>query len=92
MSEKMTELVDHNKLGWLALQHKDGWWVGSEKGVTCFKTRVIAQAALTIACEREGARHYKIRTFTGAPIRNGEHTPKYSGAEALAKIERRANN
>ncbi len=82
--------VKPNRIGWFALRHKDGWWVGTSTGVTCYETEELARAANTIATEREGRRVFKIETFTGANVKNGEHTPKFSAEQAIKNIEERS--
>lgn len=82
--------VQINKIGWAAIQHKDGWWVGTKDGVTCFGEPDLAKAALTIIWQREGGNRldYRIRVFMGADHYAGEHTPKYSVEEALARYNK----
>jgi hypothetical protein len=82
--------VRNNQIGWHALQHKDGWWVGTENGVTCYKDYDLARCALTILWQREGGNelNYSIEKFTGADAIDGEHTPKLSAVEALQNYER----
>ncbi len=81
--------VSHNKIGWDAIKHKDGWWVGTDKGVTCYNDHELARAALTIIWQREGGRqlNYRIMKFTGADINTGEYTPKKSAVQALQDYE-----
>lgn len=79
----MKHLVETNHIGWEAIQHKDGWWVGTENGVTCYGDRQLAKAALTIITRREGAYRFRIATFTGADVRTGEHTPPKSAEQAM---------
>lgn len=92
MKEKLdpSDEVGVNKVGWYCLRHKDGWFVGTEDGVTCYRQHDIARAALTIAIERERGRWntYRIETFrTGALVKKGEHTPELSAAQALKNLE-----
>ena len=84
-------LVGCNIVGWEAIQHKDGWWVGSCNGVTCYANHDLARAALTIIWQREGGRavNYRIKTFTGADVCAGEHTPPKSAVEAMQDYEKR---
>lgn len=88
---KPEEEVGVNVVGWFCLRHKDGWFVGTEKGVTCYRQHYIARAALTFAIERERGRWntYRIATYTGAPIHNGEHTPELSAEQAWLNLEKR---
>jgi hypothetical protein len=83
------QLVSCDRIGWDAIQHKDGWWVGTEKGVTCYGDHELARVALTIIWQREGGRQldYRIKPFTGANAVNGEHTPKLSAADAMNRFE-----
>ena len=87
-------LVSCDRIGWDAIQHKDGWWVGTEKGVTCYGDHELARVALTIIWQREGGRqlNYRIKPFTGANVQNGEHTPKLSAVDALNRYKAQAAN
>lgn len=87
-------VVSCDRIGWYAIQHKDGWWVGTEKGVTCYADRDLARAALTIIWQREGGRqlNYRIKLFTGANVAAGEHTPPKSAMDALRDYEAKAAN
>ena len=86
------ELVSRDRIGWDAIQHKDGWWVGSSDGVKCYADHEPARAALTIIWQREGGRelNYRIKPFTGANRLAGEHTPKKTAVEALRDYEGKA--
>lgn len=89
--KELTDLVKYNHLGWEAIQHKDGWWVGTDEGVPCYGTHALARVALTIVWQREGGHqliNYRICKFTGANVVNGEHTPKLSAVEALTRYTR----
>ena len=83
------DLVRPNRIGWEAIQHKDGWWVGTDKGVTCYGDHDLARYALTVIWQREGGRqvNYKIKPFTGADRLAGEHTPLKSAEEAMLDYE-----
>ena len=87
-------LVSCDRIGWDAIQHKDGWWVGSDRGVTCYADHDLARAALTIIWQREGGRQlsYRIKPFTGANKAAGEHTPPKSAVDALRDYEAKAAN
>ena len=87
-------LVRCDRIGWDAIRHKDGWWVGTQRGVTCYGDHDLARAALTIIWQREGGRqlNYRIKPFTGANVANGEHTPKLSAVDALNRYEAKAAN
>jgi hypothetical protein len=93
-SRSLKRVVSCDRIGWDAIQHKDGWWVGTEKGVTCYGDHELARAALTIIWQREGGRqlNYRIKPFTGANVANGEHTPKLSAVDALKRYEAKAAN
>ena len=83
--------IAKSRIGWHAIKHKDGWWVGDDVGVTCYEDRELAKVALTIIWQREGGRrlNYRIETFTGADVKNGGHTPPLSAREALNNYERK---
>lgn len=88
------ENIAPNKVGWLAIQHKDGWWVGTEAGVTCYKEIALAKAALTIIWQREGGGrlNYRIFRFTNSNLKRvGEHTPPKSARQALKDYEASIN-
>ena len=87
-------LVSCDRIGWDAIQHKDGWWVGTDNGATCYGDHELARVALTIIWQREGGRqrNYRIKPFTGANVQNGEHTPKLSAVDALNRYEAKAAN
>jgi hypothetical protein len=87
----LKDLVAVNRVGWEAIQHKDGWWVGTDKGVTCYRDRMLASAALTIYWQRDGGKqlNFRIKTFTGADCKTGEYTPVKSAAQALQDYEKR---
>ena len=92
--KELQRMVSCDRIGWFAIQHKDNWWVGTDKGVTCYKDHELARVALTIIWLREGGRelNYRIRRYTGAKVQNGEHTPKLSAVEALQRYEVKAAN
>ena len=79
-------------IGWWGLRHKDGWWVGTEKGANTYKDRTFAKMALTILWQREGGGplNFKIEEFTGANIFKGDFTPKKSAEQAIDDYERTA--
>jgi hypothetical protein len=85
-----------NRIGWYAIKHRDGWFIGTASGVTCYATEELARAANTIANERvwdQGSGYpypFRIQVFTEACHPNGEHTPKRSASAAVRNIERRA--
>lgn len=92
MKKDIQKLVGVNRPGWYCLRHKDGWFIGTKKGVTCYATMELAQAALTIAWQRDGggALHYRITGYQPAQILAGEHTPLKSAAQALRDYERQS--
>lgn len=83
----LSKLVDYNHEGWYALQHiKEGWWVGTEKGVLCYQEYDIARYANTVMWLREKKkRNFAIKVFTGANKMTGEYKPKRAAGPALAE-------
>lgn len=81
--------VEFNRIGWLALRHKDGWWAGTEEGVTCYGDPELARVALTVAWQRDGGRslNFRIQTFQGDAVKAGDYTPRFSAEEALSRYE-----
>lgn len=77
--------VKPGRIGWFAIRHKDGWWVGTDKGVTCYADRKLARYALTLVWQRDGGGvlNYRVRKYTGATVPAGEHTPIKSAEQAL---------
>ncbi len=95
MKNKEQIQIAPNQPGWFALKHKDGWWVGTASGVTCYRDKRIAMAANTVVYEREGRKlRYRICEFTTADrasiVYIGEHTPPIDAATAMQRIEGRA--
>lgn len=93
---ELANMVDTNRVGWEAIRHKDGWWVGTEKGVTCYSEHDLARMALTIVWQRDGgqALNFRIEKYTKVANKNvaPDYTPKYSAEEAMngyMKIRRR---
>jgi hypothetical protein len=84
------EGIQPNIIGWFALHHKDGWWVGTERGATCYKTMEHARVALTILWQQEGGSriNYRIKAFTGAEVCTGEHALKKTAGQAIADYEK----
>lgn len=82
--------VEYNRIGWDAIQHLDGWWVGTENGVPCYEDHMIARAALTILWQMDGGRklNYRIKKFTGADTITGKQTTKYTAKEAIERYEK----
>lgn len=88
--EALQDLVACNRAGWFAIRHRDGWWVGTDEGVTCYAEHELASAAMTILWLREGGRRldYWVTRFPGESVKlAGDHTPKHSLEEALALYE-----
>jgi hypothetical protein len=83
----LEKMIAVNRVGWEAIQHKDGWWVGTDKGVTCYGDHEIARAALTLVWQRDGGRqlNFRIKEYTQVADTNvaPDYTPKYSAEEAL---------
>lgn len=90
MKKKKLPEVAFNRVGWYAIQHHDGWWVGLDEGVTCYKDNMMARVALTLLWQRDGggALHFSIKTFTGANQISGDYTPPLSAEKALKNYER----
>jgi hypothetical protein len=86
-------LVAFNRVGWEAIKHKDGWWVGTEKGVTCYGDHDIARMALTLVWQRDGGKqlNFKIEKYTEVANKKADpdYTPEYSAEDALARYENR---
>jgi hypothetical protein len=91
--KELDALVAFNRVGWEAIKHKDGWWVGTEKGVTCYGDHDIARMALTLVWQRDGGKqlNFKIEKYTEVANKNADpdYTPKYSAEEALKRYEPR---
>ncbi len=83
--KKAVSLIETNRIGWLAIMHHDGWWVGTDKGVTCYADEQLAKAALTIIWQRDGGQRlkFRIRKFTGATVRTGEYATVKSATQAM---------
>lgn len=82
-------VCEPGRVGWWALQHRDGWWVGTDRGVNCYNTHEFARVALTILWQREGggAINYRVKRFTGANIVAGDFTPKKTAEQAIKDYE-----
>ena len=91
-NSNIRDLVKPNQIGWFAIRHKDGWWVGTDAGATCYKERALARYALTIIWQREGGEQldYRIEPFTGADVDAGEHTPEKSAEDAMRDYDSRS--
>ena len=91
LPKEINTAKEFNKIGWYALKHKDGWWVGTDEGVLCYEDRYMARIAMTIVWQRDGGGtlEYEIQVFTGADKKAGEHTPTFTAEEALKRYEPR---
>jgi hypothetical protein len=91
--KELDELIAINRIGWEAIRHKDGWWVGTEKGVTCYGDHDVARMALTLVWQRDGGKqlNFKIEKYMEVADKNADpdYTPEYSAEEALKRYERR---
>jgi hypothetical protein len=88
MMHSIKKLVKINKIGWFAIQHsKEGWWIGTPKGVTCYKDHDLARVALTMIWQMDGGKElmYSVKPFTGASRRITDHICEIDGAEAMAR-------
>jgi hypothetical protein len=89
----ISEMVAVNRVGWEAIRHKDGWWVGTDKGVTCYGDHQIARMALTMIWQRDGGGplKFKIEKYTHVADKQTtpDYVPKYGAVEALRNYERR---
>jgi hypothetical protein len=85
------DMVAVNRVGWEAIKHKDGWWVGTEKGVTCYGDHELARVALTLIWQRDGGKklNFKIEKYTDIANTLGpDYTPEYGAEEALQRYEK----
>lgn len=92
-AELIKAKVAPNRIGWYALRHRDGWYVGTDDGVTCYADHDLARAALTIAWQRDGGRrvNFKIVTYIEPSIHlTGEYTPQKTAIEAIHSYEQQA--
>lgn len=83
--------VGINQIGWYALRHRDGWWLGNSQGVACYGELETAKAALTIAWQRDGGVkcNFHIAVYGGEELKEtGEYTPKLSAHDAISDYER----
>ncbi len=87
MNTQAKDLVAINRIGWDAIWHLDGWWVGNEKGVTCYADHRLARIAMTVLWQRDGGRqlNYRIKTFDGATKCAGDYKPRLSYDEAMTR-------
>lgn len=82
--------VSRNQPGWLAILHKDGWWVGDNNGVFCYSDPEVAKAALTIIWQRDGGKrlNFRIQPFPGGNVRkSGDYTPAKTIEQAIKDYE-----
>ena len=85
------DMVAVNRVGWEAIRHKDGWWVGTEKGVTCYGDHDFARLALTLVWQRDGGKklNFRIEKYTEVASKPGpDYTPEYGAEEALKRYEK----
>lgn len=89
--EDLEKLVEVNRVGWEAIRHVDGWWLGTEKGVTCYGDHELARVALTLAWQRDGGKklNFRIAEYTQVADKNvdPDYTPVYSAEDALKNYE-----
>jgi hypothetical protein len=87
----MKPAFEYNHIGWLAIRHKDGWWLGKSDGVPCYPKRDIARAALTIVWQMDGGKkmNFHLEPFTGVNKDAGKYEMKKTGAKALRDYEAR---
>lgn len=98
MSKKTKENLENsvavNRVGWEAIQHVDGWWVGTDKGVTCYAAHELARVALTLIWQRDGGKklNFRIAEYTQAANKNvaPDYTPRYSAEDALKNYEKKS--
>jgi len=87
--KELDDLIAINRVGWEAIRHKDGWWVGTEKGVTCYGDHELARMALTLVWQRDGGKqlNFKIEKYTEVATKKADpdYTPEYSAEEALKR-------
>ena len=92
--EDLEKLVAFNRVGWEAIKHVDGWWLGTEKGVTCYADHELARVALTLAWQRDGGGklNFRIAEYTQVADKNvaPDYTPIYSAEDALKNYEKKA--
>lgn len=94
LPDNARELVGINQHLWFCLIDRNGFMLGNDKGVICYKTAEMAMAANTLAHARMGKYHghFRIGIFTAQPLRHrGEHEFKLSTPDAFALLERRRN-
>ena len=85
------DMVAANRVGWEAIRHKDGWWVGTNKGVTCYGDHELARIALTLIWQRDGGKelNFKIEKYTEIANKlKPDYTPEYGAVEALQRYEK----
>lgn len=92
MNEPLNMNTSPGRIGWWGIKHRDGWWVGTNKGANTYEDHYFARMALTILWQMEGGKAccYKIEKFTGANIIAGEFTPNKSAEQAIRDYERTA--
>jgi hypothetical protein len=87
----LEEKVAVNRVGWEAIKHNDGWWVGTEKGVTCYADHDLARVALTLVWQRDGGKklNFRIEKYEQVADKNvaPDYTPIFSAEAALQNYE-----
>ena len=86
-----------NRVDWWGVQHKDGWWMGTEEGVITFEDFDWARAFNTIMWQWDyGPRvwPFRVKILGELPTRKkeGDWVPKRSARAALKFYERQAKN
>ncbi|MEN6635518.1 MAG: hypothetical protein ABFC56_06695 [Clostridiaceae bacterium] len=90
--QDIKDMIAINRVGWEAIRHKDGWWVGTEEGVTCYGDHELARMALTIVWQRDGGKelNFSIQPYTEVTNKklDTDYSPQYSAEEALKNYEK----
>lgn len=84
--------MDIDREGWWAIQHTDGWWCGTERGVTCYEDRDMARVALTILWQMDGGGklNYRIKPCPGPTVPGDEVKFEKSAEQAILDYEKQA--
>ena len=89
---KPEDEVAVNRPGWFAIYHTvDQWWVGTDAGVTCYRTMETAKAALTLIWLMDGRKKCPWRIFRFGEkdlVMTGHYDVKLTATEALNGYER----
>lgn len=84
------EGVEHNHVGWWAIKHSDGSWMGGDKGVLCYEQQELARAAMTLLWKAQGSGklNYEVVPYTGgATHKKGEVVTADEFMSALEEYE-----